>query len=138
MAPPREALPVARVVRSGRERRGPGSTASSVRACTMYARCTGSPVPKPSGPYPARAVRYARTCGIRLTGFLAFNVTFTTPNTRVSHTDCGSIRKSQFEALIPVPGGSPRGGDVGFPIRFGGVSYTIRILLYLDVSCGVS
>ena len=27
-----------------------------------------------------------------------------------------------------------RGGDVLFPIRFGVVSYTIRILMYLDVS----
>ena len=26
-------------------------------------------------------------------------------------------------------------GQVGFPIRLGGVSYTIRILMYLDVSC---
>ena len=26
------------------------------------------------------------------------------------------------------------GGAVGFPIRFGGVSYTIRILMYRDVS----
>ena len=29
----------------------------------------------------------------------------------------------------------PRGGKGGFPLRFGGVSCTIRILLYLDVSC---
>ena len=29
-------------------------------------------------------------------------------------------------------------GDVGFPIFFGVVSYRIRILMYRDVSCGVS
>ena len=46
-------------------------------------------------------------------------------------------RSPRLVSRVPTPG-PPGPGDVGFPIRFGGVSYTIRILLYLDVSCGVS
>ena len=40
------------------------------------------------------------------------------------------------EPPITACGDSPMdSGKVGFPILGGGVSYTIRILLYLDVSC---
>ena len=40
----------------------------------------------------------------------------------------GLSQKQQLPSTTPTP------GAVGFPIRFGGVSYTIRILMYRDVS----
>ena len=49
----------------------------------------------------------------------------------------GGIPLSPVQRALSVPSRSHPAltpGDVGFPIRFGGVSYTIRILLYLDIS----
>ena len=43
-----------------------------------------------------------------------------------------TARSSHAIMVIDVTGSV---GDGGFPIQIGGVSYTIRILMYLDVSC---
>ena len=62
---------------------------------------------------------------------LSTMTTSTNPKSIVSPWTLGDPASPLPQHLIlrvPTP------GAVGFPIRFGGVSYTIRILMYRDVS----